>query len=195
MIAIKDKLVSNDIVKEEFHCNLNACKGVCCVEGDTGAPLEVFEMEILDHIYPMVEPYLSEEGKAAIKEQGKYNLDKEDGVFKTPLIQGKACAYAIKEEGTIWCGIEKAWKDGKIPAEVADFKKPISCHLYPIRVEKNEHFEALNYEEWEICDAACALGKELKLPVYKFLKEALVRKYGIEFYETLEATAKHMENG
>lgn len=180
MIELDKVILSDDIKEKFFVCDLNKCKGACCVEGDLGAPLEENELLIMDAIYKEVEPYLSEEGKAAIKKQGKYILD-EDGDYSTPTIGGKECAYAIYDEkGILKCGIEEAYNDGKIK-----YKKPISCHLYPIRAKKYDDFEALNYDQWHICSPACELGNKLSVPVYKFLKDALTRKYGEQWYAKL----------
>ncbi|WP_417430111.1 DUF3109 family protein [Halpernia sp.] len=181
MIQIDDKLISEDLFTEEFVCNLSKCKGACCVEGDVGAPLEKHETEILENIYEKVKPYLRPEGVKALEKQGAWTLDPNDGDFVTPMIEGKECAYVIFDKnGVTKCGIEKAYEDGAI-----DWQKPISCHLYPIRANQYSTFVALNYHEWEICSDACTLGKELHVPVYKFLKTPLIRKYGEEFYETL----------
>ena len=180
MIKIGDVLVSDDIRDKEFVCNLEKCKGACCVEGDFGAPLEDDELEKLKEIYPQVKPYLTKEGIKAIEEQGTHVLDEDDD-FSTPTIGGKECAYSIYDKnGVLKCGIEQAYYDGKIT-----WKKPISCHLYPIRITKKKNFEAVNYHKWEICTAACTLGKELQVPLYKFLKDALVRKYGSDWYAEL----------
>ncbi|UII32522.1 DUF3109 family protein [Fulvivirga ulvae] len=180
MIELGNVLLSDDIKEKFFVCNLEKCKGACCVEGDLGAPLENDELIKLVEVYEHVEPYLSEEGKKAIEEQGKYVLD-EDDEYSTPTIEGKECAYAIYDDrGILKCGIEQAYLDGKI-----SFKKPISCHLYPIRSTKYDQFEALNYDRWSICSPACSLGEELQVPVYKFLKDALIRKYGEQWYNDL----------
>ncbi len=180
MILIDDTVISDDVKDNFFACDLEKCKGACCVEGDLGAPLEDSELEILDRIYEHVEPILSEEGKAAIREQGKYVLD-EDNEYSTPTIHGKECAYAIYDEkGILKCGIEQVYHQGKI-----DFPKPISCHLYPIRITKYDQYEAINYSRWHICDPACSLGASMKLPIYKFLKTPLIRKYGEQWYNTL----------
>jgi hypothetical protein len=182
MIQVGEVLVSDDIAEKEFVCNLEKCKGACCVEGDFGAPLEDDELQILREIYPMVKPYLSAEGIKSIEQQGTHVLD-DDGDFSTPTIGGRECAYAIYDEkGILKCGIEQAYYDGKI-----GWKKPISCHLYPIRITKKKKFEAVNYHKWNICSAACALGKELQVPLYKFLKEPLIRKYGPAWYAELVA--------
>ncbi len=180
MIKVGEILVSDDIADREFVCNLEKCKGACCVEGDLGAPLEENELETMKEITPNVLPYLSEAGRTAIAEQGSYILD-EDGDYSTPTIGGRECAFAIyDEQGVLKCGIEQAWRDGKIP-----FRKPISCHLYPIRVVRKRNMEALNYHKWSICSAACALGKSLQVPLYKFLREPLIRKYGESWYTEL----------
>jgi hypothetical protein len=180
MIKIGEVLVSDDIKEKEFVCNLEKCKGACCVEGDYGAPLEEDELEILKEIYPKVKPYLTKEGIKAIEEQGTHVLD-EDGDLSTPTIGGKECAYALYDaKGILKCGIEQAYYDGKI-----GWKKPISCHLYPIRITKKKNFEAVNYHKWDICSPACTFGKELGVPIYKFLKEPLIRKYGQDWYEGL----------
>lgn len=180
MIELGNVILSDDIKEKFFVCNLEKCKGACCVEGDLGAPLENDELIKLVEVYEHVEPYLSEEGKKAIQEQGKYVLD-EDDEYSTPTIEGKECAYAIYDDrGILKCGIEQAYLDGKI-----GFKKPISCHLYPIRAKKYDQFEALNYDRWSICSPACSLGEELQVPVYKFLKDALIRKYGEQWYSDL----------
>ena len=180
MIQVGEILVSDDIREKEFVCNLEKCKGACCVEGDYGAPLEDDELEILAEIYPKIKKYLSPEGIKAIDEQGTHVLD-EDGDWSTPVIQGRECAYAVYDkQGILKCGIEQAYNDGKI-----GWKKPISCHLYPIRVTQKKSFEALNYHKWHICSPACALGKELQVPIYKFLKDPLIRKYGEAWYQQL----------
>ena len=180
MIRIDNTCISDDIEDQLFVCNLDKCKGACCVEGDSGAPLDLEEIEILEKIYPAVEPYLTEAGKQVIAKEGTSVKDW-DGDFVTPIINGKECAYALYDQkGSLKCGIEEAYNDGKI-----DYKKPISCHLYPIRVTKYDQYHALNYDRWEICSPACSLGEELSVPVYKFLKEPLIRAYGPIWYQQL----------
>lgn len=181
MIKVGEVLISDDIRDKEFVCNLEKCKGACCVEGDFGAPLEENELQILADIYPIVKPYLTEKGIKTIEKEGTHVLDDENELC-TPVIEGRECAYAsYDKKGILKCGIEQAYNDGKI-----SWKKPISCHLYPIRVTTKKNFEALNYHKWHICSPACALGKELQVPVYKFLKDPLTRKYGPEWYAELE---------
>ncbi len=188
MIQIDDKLISEDLFSEEFVCNLAKCKGICCVEGDAGAPLDEDETKILDEIYPKIKPYLRPEGIQAIEEQGTYTLDFE-GDLVTPLVNNAECAYVIfDEKGYTKCAIEKAYEDG-----VIDWQKPISCHLYPIRITEYSNFSAINYHEWDICSDACTLGKELGVKVYQFLKKPLIRKYGEEFYQTLSKAAEEWE--
>ena len=188
MIQIDDKLISEDLFSEEFVCNLAKCKGICCVEGDAGAPLDEDETKILDKIYPKIKSYLRPEGIQAIEEQGIYTLDFE-GDLVTPLVNNAECAYVIfDEKGYTKCAIEKAYEDG-----VIDWQKPISCHLYPIRITEYSNFSAINYHEWDICSDACTLGKELGVKVYQFLKKPLIRKYGEEFYQTLSEAAEEWE--
>ena len=185
MIQIENKLISEDIFSEEFVCNLSKCKGACCVAGDVGAPLDKNETEILDRLYPKIKSYLTEDGIKAIEEQGTWTTDPSDGDFVTPMVENRECVYVtFDEKGITKCGIEKAYEDGAI-----DWQKPISCHLYPIRATEYRTFTALNYHEWPICNDACTLGKELQVPVYKFLKTPLIRKYGEEFYQTLSDAA------
>lgn len=188
MIIIDDKIVSEDVAKEYFACDLAKCKGACCVEGDSGAPLELDELDVIEDLVDKVKPYLTKEGIDVIEKDGPFYLDKEDGTMKTSLINGGACVFINYKNGIAYCGIEKAWLDKKV-----SFRKPVSCHLYPIRIEKLHDYEALNYEEWDICKPACSNGKELKIPIYKFAKNAIIRKYGEEFFRKLEATIEHLE--
>ncbi|HML58816.1 MAG TPA: DUF3109 family protein [Ferruginibacter sp.] len=191
MIAIGDVLVSDQVLSEQFVCDLNSCKGGCCVDGDAGAPLKKEELKKLDEIFDTISPYLEEEGLREIEKQGRYVYDKEFG-WVTPTIGGKICVYGVRDKnGIVKCGIEQAWLDGKIK-----FKKPVSCHLFPIIV-KSSALNATRYVNYEpredLCKAACTLGKKLKVPVYEFLKEPLIRTFGTQFYNALEATAKHLK--
>lgn len=184
MFQLGKTIVSEEILEKEFVCNLAACKGACCVDGDAGAPLTEEETKILADIYPKVKLFLRPEGVAAIEAQGTSVIG-EDGEFETTLIDGADCAYVIFDGKTALCGIEQAYNQGLV-----DWKKPVSCHLYPIRVKEFSDFSAVNYHKWHICDDACSLGKELEVPVYKFVKEALVRKFGSDWYAELEKVAE-----
>ena len=183
MFQLGKTIVSEEILERDFVCNLSACKGNCCIDGDAGAPLSEEETKILEEIYPKVKPYLRPEGIAAIEAQGTW-VKGEDGDFETTLIEGKDCAYVIFDGATALCGIEQAYNEG-----IVSWKKPVSCHLYPIRVKDFSEFTAVNYDKWDICNDACTLGKELQVPVYKFVKEALVRKFGEDWYLELEKVA------
>ncbi len=192
MIAIDNKLVSDSVLQAQFVCDLTKCKGGCCEDGDAGAPLEVEELNELISNYEVIKPYLTPEGIKAIEKLGKYLYDTEFG-WVTPTVNSGICAYGIRDEkGIIKCGIEQAYYDGKLK-----WKKPISCHLFPIRTQQSQHdkdLEFINYEpRQDLCKAACKLGKQLKVPVYIFLKDALIRKYGEEFYEALAVSAGQLE--
>ena len=186
MIAIDNILVSDDVIEKKFVCDLAKCKGGCCEEGDAGAPLEKKEMDLLKDNYEAIKPYLTKEGVETIEQKGFYHYDREFG-WVTPAISGKMCAYGFRDEqGVIKCGIEKAYSDRK-----TKWRKPISCHLFPIKTKTTSTHELLNYEPREkLCSPGCVLGEKLKVPVYEFLKEALIRKYGEEFYNALDKVAK-----
>ena len=181
MILIDKTVISDDIKEQFFICDLEKCKGACCVEGDLGAPLEEKELAMIDKIYQKVKPYLSPEGQEAIEQQGTYLLD-DEGDYSTPTLNGKECAYAVYDDkGILKCGIEQAYLDGKI-----SFRKPISCHLYPIRITRYDHYDAINYDRWHICSPACTLGKKLGVPLYQFLKETFeFENNGQQWYEQL----------
>ncbi len=185
MFQLGKTIVSEAIIENDFVCNLSACKGACCVDGNAGAPLEESETEILVDIYSAVKPFLSVNGVKVIEDQGAF-VKGEDGEWETPLVNGNECAYVIySENGIVKCGIEAAFNQG-----ATKFRKPVSCHLYPIRINEYRELTAVNYHEWEICDPACTLGKELKVPIYKFVKEALIRKFGQPWYDELEKVAQ-----
>ncbi|GAA0872901.1 DUF3109 family protein [Gangjinia marincola] len=189
MFQLGKTIVSEEIITNDFVCNLNACKGECCVAGEAGAPLTEAEIDILKEIYDDVKPFLRPEGIKAIEQQGTSVIGK-DTEPETPLVNDKECAYVtFDEQGITKCGIEEAYNAG-----ATDFKKPISCHLYPVRVQDYSEFSAVNYHRWPICSDACTLGKELQVPVYKFVKEALVRKFGAAWYSELEKTAIKLKN-
>jgi hypothetical protein len=192
MIAIDNVLISDEVVQEQFVCDLNRCKGGCCEDGDAGAPLEKAELKELKKAYGIVTQYMTPEGLAEIERQGKYVWSDDFG-WVTPTINGGICAYGFKDEhGIIKCAIEAAYLDGKVK-----WKKPISCHLFPIKISQSYEDPELEYMNYipreDLCAPACGLGKKLKVPVYIFLKEGLLRKYGQDFYDTLEATAQHMK--
>lgn len=185
MFQLGKTIVSEDLIEKDFVCNLAKCKGVCCVAGEAGAPLEKEEVKTLEEVYPKIKHLLRKEGVEAIESQGT-SIVSDFGELETPLINDSECAYLIFNEDKIaMCGIEEAYNQN-----IIDWKKPISCHLYPVRVKDYSEFAAVNYHKWDICDDACSLGKELKVPVYKFVKEALIRKFGKNWYAELEKVAK-----
>lgn len=184
MLLIEDVLVSDDLLEKHFVCDLAACKGACCEEGDLGAPLEMEELDYIEANLDGIKPFMSVEGINTFETAGFYELAP-DRELVTTTVNGRACVFASKDASGTWqCAIELAHKVGK-----SDFLKPISCHLYPIRIEKLKHYEALNYHKWDICSPACACGEKLKVPVYKFLKAPLSRKYGSEWFEMLDEVA------
>lgn len=191
MIAIDNILVSDEVVKEQFVCDLSKCKGACCIDGDAGAPLLTEELDKLNQVIDKVLPYLNEESKIELQRQGRYVYDRGFG-WVTPTINSKVCVYGIKDvHGIVKCGIEQAFLDGKIK-----WKKPISCHLFPLIATKSKQGNTVyvNYEPREDnCKPGCVLGKKLKVPVYVFLREALVRRFGQKFYDALEATSAHLK--
>jgi hypothetical protein len=185
MIEIGKTLISTELLEEHFVCDLNKCKGECCIAGDYGAPLDKSELKEIEKYYPIVKPLLQERALKSLEEQGLYVKD-DEGDWVTPLINGnEECAFTIFENGIAKCSFEKAYYDGQIP-----WKKPISCHLYPVRIKKLKNYDALNYDRWDVCAPACKLGKSLKVPVYQFLKESLTRKYGEEWYNELTIAAE-----
>lgn len=184
MIQIDDKVVSSEILTQRFCCEIASCKGLCCVQGVSGAPLTQQEADLLDILLPAIKPFLSVKGMQTIEGHGVSVVDL-DGDLVTPLVEDKECAFAIFENGAACCAIEKAWRNKSI-----DFQKPISCHLYPIRVKQYATFTALNYDVWKVCDPARLLGDKLGLPVFRFLRDAIERAYGKEFYNQLEEAGK-----
>lgn len=187
MIQIQDTIVSEEILERKFVCNLNACKGACCVQGDAGAPLEYEELEELENVFEAVKPYLSEKSIAALEED-LYTVDA-DGDYVTQLVNGKECAFVFFDEQNITkCSIEQAYIDGK-----SSFKKPISCHLFPVRLSKIADYTAVNYAYWDICDDACTLGEDLGVKTYQFLKEPLIRRFGEEWFKELALVDEALE--
>lgn len=190
MLYIQDTLISLDIVEEHFVCDLDACKGACCVQGDFGAPLTKEEQENLPNVVEQVKPHLTEEGLEVLGRRGLSEWEEELASPVTPLLSSGACAYLSYDNGLAQCGFEKAYEGGAI-----NFRKPISCQLYPIRVSKNEQtgWVAWNYDQWEICSPACSNGKKQNVKLYRFLKDAIIRAKGQDFYDDLAATASHLE--
>ena len=184
MIEIDDKIVSADLLRECFACDLTQCKGICCVEGNAGAPLEMDEVDVLEEEWENYRPYMTPEGIEAVERQGFMVVDP-DGGYTAPLVDDAECAFSCEENGITYCAIERAWKEGK-----TSFRKPISCHLYPIRLASFSNGSiGLNYHRWEVCRPACECGKRLGIPVYRALKEPIVRRFGEDFYHQLEAAA------
>lgn len=185
MFDIDGNIVSEDILLRHFACDIAKCKGICCIEGDSGAPLEEAEGELLSRDYAAYRPYMTAEGIAAVESQGFMVLDS-DGDWTTPLINGAECAYTYSEGGVTLCAIEKAWLAGE-----CEFQKPISCHLYPIRlINFSAGGVGLNYHRWSVCHSACENGKKLGIPLYKSLRSAIVRRFGEDFYQALDAAAQ-----
>lgn len=189
MFELGKTVVSEEILDHHFVCDLNACKGACCVDGSSGAPLEEKETGILDELIDDIKPYLRKEGVEAIREQGSF-IKGTDGEWETPLVDDQECAYVVfGKNGTAECGIEKAYKDKAI-----SWQKPISCHLYPVRIREYTRLTAVNYHRWQICDPACSLGAQMEVPIYRFVKDALIRKFGEEWYLELETVAKSLSD-
>ena len=189
LVEIEDKIVSTQIFERQFVCDLSACKGACCIEGNGGAPVTKEEVEIIEAHLDKILPFMRPEGIEAIEAQGVVYED-DDFEPATTLVKGKECAFVYFDQtNTAKCAIEKAHREGQI-----DFIKPISCHLYPIRTKKFDQYTALNYEKWDICEPACACGEQLDVPVYKFLKEPLIRAFGQDFYKELEIVSRELNS-
>lgn len=187
MVQIDDVVVSLDVFREKFICNLDACKGQCCIEGDAGAPLEEEEVAELEKVLPVIWDQLSPQAREIIDRQGVCYTD-QDGDLVTSIVNGKDCVFTCYDEkGCCYCAIEKAYRDGKV-----DFNKPVSCHLYPIRVGNYGPYKAVNYHRWDVCKAAVILGQKENVPVYKFLKEPLIRKFGEAWYNEMESVAEEL---
>ena len=185
MFQIDDTIIASDIIEENFLCDLSACKGECCVEGESGAPLENEEVKIIEELLPMVWDDLSPAAQTVIEKQGVAYKDY-DGEMVTSIVNGKDCVFTYYDEkGICKCAIEKAYREGRV-----DFYKPVSCHLYPIRLQKYKDFTAVNYHRWSICKAAVLLGKKEGLKVYEFLKEPLIRRFGEDWYNELVLVAE-----
>lgn len=189
MVEIGRTIISRDIFEQHFLCDLMKCKGACCEEGDSGAPITKEEAEIIEREFPNFKEYLPGKHKHEIEKQGFSVIDK-DGDLVTPLINNRQCVFTFTDErGILKCAIEKAFFEGK-----TTFRKPVSCHLFPIRITEYKRYDAVNYQELAICREGIACGKAAKLPLYKFLKEPLIRKYGEEWYGEVEVAAEYLEN-
>lgn len=189
MIEIDGKIVSTDILMEHFLCDLSACRGICCVEGNAGAPLEAEEEAVLEAEFPTFSPFMTPEGVQAVEAQGFAVVDS-DGDLVTPLVGDAECAYSYRQDGVTLCAIERAYNQGLTP-----FRKPISCHLYPIRVTRfGNGTLGLNYHRWAVCDCARKLGREQGVPIYKMLREPIIRRFGEEFYKALEAAEEYLRH-
>ncbi len=180
MIVIDNTIVSDDLRDVHFVCNPKKCKGACCVYGDAGAPLETEEISIIEDYLDDIKPFMTPQGLEVVLKNGVFDYDA-DGNFVTPLIGDKDCAFICFEDGIALCAIEKAFNEGKIT-----FQKPVSCHLYPVRIQKCKDYDAVNYHRWDVCEIALVKGRRLGVPLYEFLKEPLIRYYGKPWYEKLK---------
>jgi hypothetical protein len=188
MIQIDDTVIALDIIEENFLCDLRVCKGACCIEGDSGAPLSNDEVDIIKELLPLVWDDLSEKAQEIIREQGVAYKDY-DNEMVTSIVNGKDCAFTYYDEsGICKCAIEKAYKEGK-----TDFYKPISCHLYPIRLQKYKDFTAVNYHRWRVCKPAVKKGDKENLKIYQFLREPLIRRFGEAWYNELCIVAEEIK--
>jgi hypothetical protein len=190
MIDIDSKIVHRDIFEKCFICDVKKCKGACCVEGDSGAPLEQIEVDKIHEILPVIYERLTDEGKSVIDREGISMIDIEGELTTTIYGKKGACVFTqYSDEGIAYCEIEKAWEEGLV-----EFRKPMSCHLYPIRVKKYSSFDAVNYNVWDICKDAVVLGNEKDVKIYEFLEEPLIRKYGEEWYKEACIAAQYFKD-
>ena len=188
MVQVGDAIVSFDVFREKFFCDLDACKGACCIEGDAGAPVTLDEVAELEGVLPVIWDELSPEARAVIDKQGVAYTDQE-GDLVTSIVNGKDCVFTCYDEkGYCYCAIEKAYREGR-----CNFYKPISCHLYPVRIGDYGPYKAVNYHRWNVCKAAVALGQSKHVAVYQFLKEPLIRKFGEDWYAELEKVAEELQ--
>jgi len=184
MFIIGNTIVSEAIIEQNFVCNIEKCKGACCIEGDQGAPIDAEDIEKINEHMLAIKPYMSEKGKKLLADKGFYEIDPDGDKVTTCLPTGE-CVFVVYENGNLACAIQRANAEKNF-----DYPKPISCHLYPIRVSNFKQYDALGYHEWQLCSPACTLGNQLKVQVYKFLEEPLVRKYGRDWWAELDAIAK-----
>jgi hypothetical protein len=187
MIEIGNCIISRDVIEKKFICNLEKCKGACCILGDSGAPLDDEELKTIDRAYPKIKHYLRQISVDTIEKHGTYVVDY-DNEYVTPLVNQKECAYVIFDGETAKCVFEKAYNDG-----IIEFRKPISCHLYPIRIQKLKYYDAVNYDRWDICDPAREYGEDKNTPIFKFLQVPLIRKFGKKWYNELKLIARELE--
>lgn len=189
MLQIDDTVISLELLDEHFVCDLGSCKGICCVEGDDGAPLEDAEVKIIEDLLPVIWDDLTETSKEVIRKQGVSYID-DDGEPVTSIVNGAECVFTYTDEtGVCKCAIEKAYRAGK-----TDFYKPISCHLYPVRLQKYNEFTAVNYHRWNVCNCARTLGGKSGTSIYRFLREPLIRRFGAAWYEQLEIADAELKN-
>lgn len=189
MIAIQNTLVSDEVFTECFCCNLSKCKGCCCIEGDAGAPLEKNEHKLLEKYYPFYRDYMSPQAREIVEKKGFFEIFTQDNSFVTPLVNNRDCVYlTYGDDGIAYCAVEKAFREGKIP-----FRKPISCYLFPIRIQHYPEYDAVNYFHWDICRDAEVAGRRKKIPVFRFLKEPLIEYYGEEWYKEAEVAWEYMQ--
>ena len=186
MIIIENTIVSHDLAGSCFSCDLRECRGACCIIGDSGAPLEKHEVRVLKKNYKDIRPFLRKEGIEAIEITGTSTVDIEKDTV-TPLVNGKECAYVVFENDIAFCGIEKAFLRG-----ATKFRKPASCHLYPVRIRKYKDYDAVNYDKWDICKPAIIKGESEKMPLHKFTREALINKYGTNWFSLLETAINNI---
>lgn len=188
MVQIQDTIVSFDVITKEFCCDLKKCKGACCIEGDAGAPVTADEIAQIENLLPVIREDLSPQALKVIDEQGVAYPDPE-GEMVTSIVNGRDCVFTVYgEDGCCYCAIEKAWREGR-----CSFMKPVSCHLYPIRVKRLGEWWGLNYDRWDVCQAAAIKGRREGIPVYKYLKEPLIRRFGQAWYDELELTVNEMK--
>jgi hypothetical protein len=189
MVEIEDKIISDELFEKKFVCDLQKCKGGCCVEGDSGAPLRSKEIKEIAKNLSIIKSEMSTKGLNAIKNNDFHYLDP-DGDKVTKLVDGKECVFVVFDKNNIAkCSIESAYRKKKI-----NFNKPISCHLYPVRIKKYDSFTAVNVDSWHVCKPACECGTELNVPVFKFLKDAIVRSWGLDFFKHLDSVYNEFFN-
>jgi hypothetical protein len=189
MIIIENTLISELLTERNFVCDLTKCKGACCVDGDAGAPLTEEEAGLLEDLFPLYKEYMTPESIDTVEKNGFFYIDSDNDIL-TSLFEGRQCVYVYHEDEIAKCAVEKAFNEGKI-----NFRKPISCHLYPCRISVFKDVDAVNYHEWDVCKAARELGDKLNIPVYQFLKEALIRKYGTDWYQYLTEAIEFKNRG